>query len=460
MVEVPDLEVDHPPHQNAGFAVVSRHHEQFFLGERHEILLVYYFLIGPLISCPSILWIYLEGNHGHIASSQFFVLLNLLKLSPTSRYFIMIPMRFSPKFIKFLLPSCTTFLLGFVYLLGYFWLPFVFLGAFCILVERLPDVGDGPLSDVGKWSRVPLVLNILALGFHLVLAFWVLGEAEATLFEMVGLIMSLATIISSIGGVTAHELIHYSNPLAKRVGNILCGLSFDLFFMPVGHTRLHHSFVGTLKDPATPLRGEGFWRFAFRCHSIGFKACWSMERQRLTSKPFLKQLFYNRILMTTGVFVGFCSLFLLLAGIKGIVVYLMAALLARLLHDVVNYIQHYGLIRVPGTKVRLDHSWDYKSRIISGYTLNLNRQSHHHMESSLPYWALTDENPRGVITLGFITSFFLSVVPFLWPIIMTRFIQQWDEQYATVDELALRSLHTVNSFSVSHLGFLKKRRDS
>ena len=53
---------------------------------------------------------------------------------------------------------------------------------------------------------------------------------------------------------------------------------------------------------------------------------------------------------------------LALAGIfggwKGMLVVFLAGVIGRAFHELINYVQHYGLVRVENTPIRPHHSWD------------------------------------------------------------------------------------------------------
>ena len=56
------------------------------------------------------------------------------------------------------------------------------------------------------------------------------------------------------------------------------------------------------------------------------------------------------------------------AGFAGVLVFLAAAILGRVLHEMVTYVQHYGLVRVAIAPIKSRHSWDC-GRVISNALL-------------------------------------------------------------------------------------------
>ena len=153
--------------------------------------------------------------------------------------------------------------------------------------------------------------------------------------------------------------------------------------------------------------------------------------------PFPQKVIKNRIFITTMLSFGLVASVGYISGAIGLGLFIAAAFFARLLHDMVNYVQHYGLIRVPGSPIRQDHSWDYENPVISSLTLNLNLQAHHHQASRLPYWNLKKAEGKAVLPFGFITCFFIALVPFLWIPIMAKYLKKWDTECASAEERKL-----------------------
>ena len=54
------------------------------------------------------------------------------------------------------------------------------------------------------------------------------------------------------------------------------------------------------------------------------------------------------------------------------------AMFAKFFLESVNYMEHYGLVRIKGTPVELHHSWNTNKRISSILLYNVTRHSHHH----------------------------------------------------------------------------------
>ena len=140
----------------------------------------------------------------------------------------------------------------------------------------------------------------------------------------------------------------------------------------------HHANVGTVLDAATARRGESVYRFFIRSTLGQYRESWAIEGQRLRSKGKPLVSLHNRVI--TGVLMSlvYGVLCYLAAGITGAVIYVVIAVTAKYLFETINYIEHYGVVRVPGTQVKPRHSWDCDTRLSSNALLNLARHADHH----------------------------------------------------------------------------------
>jgi len=93
----------------------------------------------------------------------------------------------------------------------------------------------------------------------------------------------------------------------------------------------------------------------------------------------------------------------LLAGWKGMLVLFLAGLIGRLFHELINYVQHYGLVRVENTPIRPHHSWDCYRTISNAVHYNLPRHSDHHMFATKAFWQLDVHQDAPTLPYGYQT---------------------------------------------------------
>jgi hypothetical protein len=114
-----------------------------------------------------------------------------------------------------------------------------------------------------------------------------------------------------------------------------------------------------------------------------------------------------------------------------------SALWGKALLEIVNYMEHYGMVRDPKTPVQPRHSWNTNKRISSWTMFNLTRHSHHHAQGEVPYQDLKPFPDAPMMINGYLTTIVVALIPPLWHALMTPKVLAWDRQYASPDELKL-----------------------
>ena len=104
-----------------------------------------------------------------------------------------------------------------------------------------------------------------------------------------------------------------------------------------------------------------------------------------------------------------------------------AGLLGRLFHELINYVQHYGLVRVENFPVKEHHSWDCYRTISNSLHYNLPRHSDHHMAATKDFWRLHAQQQAPMLPYGYQTMAFIALTPPLWRRIMRPLLADWDE---------------------------------
>tara|TARA_Y100001980_G_C14542604_1_gene321013 strand:+ start:394 stop:1518 length:1125 start_codon:yes stop_codon:yes gene_type:complete len=247
-------------------------------------------------------------------------------------------------------------------------------------------------------------------------------------------IIFMTVIIGGSMGITAgHEMAHRKkNKLDKFIGNWLLALSFDCNFA-IEHVYGHHKNVCLAEDPASAKRGENIYLFIFKAiyneHVLGWK--YEMKRLKIKNLGFFN--FQNRIIIgyTRSIFLYF--IFLYFFGFLGSFIFLLIAFLSKVALESINYIEHYGLIRVKGKPVRMRHSWNSNHFLSSIYLFNVTRHSDHHRNSSLKFWELSPyDKDAPLLPYGYLTMLYLVLfLPFLYKKIMKKELENWDENYAS-----------------------------
>lgn len=240
------------------------------------------------------------------------------------------------------------------------------------------------------------------------------------------LIMGLAIgmVSGAIGMTAAHEMIHRQNKAWRALGiGVLVLVQYGHF--RIEHIYGHHVHVGTEKDPATARRGEGFYRFFMRVVRDSYRSAWQIERRRLTNRGEALWGRHNRMLHYALLQIAVLVIAFWLAGGAGLVLMAAQTLIALLLTEAVDYIQHYGLTRTRNAQGRLEpiaahHSWNSRHAAGDWTTFNIGLHSHHHTEAKAPYPALSQDVQDHEMPGNYAVMIALALLPPLWFRIMDK----------------------------------------
>jgi alkane 1-monooxygenase len=250
--------------------------------------------------------------------------------------------------------------------------------------------------------------------------------------------VSLGMYYGAAGVNVAHELVHRTDkPFDRLVGRWLLAFTWDTGFA-IEHVHGHHRNVGTELDPATAKRGEYIVTFVFRSTAMQWWLAKKFEDERLKRKGIANTPWNNRFWrgqLMTLVVVGFYVAFL---GPIGILFSLYSGFIGKIYLEVVNYIEHYGLVRIPGTRVEARHSWDSHRRVSTGMFYNLMLHSNHHAIATRRFWELEQSTEAQAVTLprGYMAMILYAFLgpPFFKYI--NRSLKRWDNELASPDEVA------------------------
>ena len=122
----------------------------------------------------------------------------------------------------------------------------------------------------------------------------------------------------------------------------------------------------------------------------------------------------------------------------GVAVMLYVWLISNFELEALNYMEHYGLIRVKGEPIEYRHSWDNDNIFTSLAFIEIGRQADHHDRGETHFWELTGVGgpPTGApnAKIGYYTEFAIALIPPLWHYIMRRKLAIWDRDFATPEE--------------------------
>jgi alkane 1-monooxygenase len=216
----------------------------------------------------------------------------------------------------------------------------------------------------------------------------------------------------------------------------MLAFSFDTAFA-IEHVYGHHRYVATLDDPATAPRGRNVYVHVVASTVKGNVSAWRIEAQRLARRRLPVLSPRNAFLRGQLLSAALVGAAFAMGGARAVAWFVACALWGKALLEIVNYMEHYGLVRDPAAPVKPHHSWNSNRRISSWSTFNLTRHSHHHAQGEVPYHDLRPFTRAPVMIDGYLTTIVVALVPPLWHALLTPRLLAWDRDHATDAERAL-----------------------
>tara|TARA_Y100001936_G_C16071623_1_gene671033 strand:- start:316 stop:1365 length:1050 start_codon:yes stop_codon:yes gene_type:complete len=343
------------------------------------------------------------------------------------------------KYLKFSMAPLTVVASIYFAYLGENYIWYFFLGFSAIIMIGDAIAGDDIAVDEYKYPfflnlmlylNFPLLITLIAVMMHVI--------EQQTISSFIAYCLTIGLMLGSFAVNVGHELTHRKNKkLDIFFGNWLQALCWDNAFA-IEHVYGHHKHVGLLKDGATARRGEGIFKFMIRSTINEYKNAFNIEKNKLQRKGKSIFSFQNQFFVALFRSVFITVIIYSLGSTIALSCYLISAFISKILLETINYVEHYGLVRVEGRPVRPRHSWNSNTLISSIFTFNLTRHSAHHEKAHLPYWRLGPYTEAPKMPFGYLTTFFLALLfPWLYRRIMAKKLLDWDKNYASDAEKEL-----------------------
>ena len=259
------------------------------------------------------------------------------------------------------------------------------------------------------------------------------ARRSSTTLDIIGA-ASAVGVIYGWGMNVAHELVHRTTDrFFSACGRWLSAFSIESAFN-LQHMTGHHINVGIYEDSGTSRRGESVYAFVLRA-SIGNNLfAFRSERDRLQRRALPFWSLRNQFLTGQAMSLAIAAVFYACGGWLAVGAFLLVGLLGRFYLEAAAYVEHYGLVRVPGTRFEARHSWNSYRSLSNGMLYNVERHSHHHLFAGKPFYRLTPDEGAPVLPHGYMTMFAFSLIPPLFDRIMRPSLANWDLNYATEAE--------------------------
>ena len=187
------------------------------------------------------------------------------------------------------------------------------------------------------------------------------------------------------------------------------------------------------------------YRFFVRSSLGQYQESWQIETQRLKVKGKRFVSMHNRVITGLLMTLTYYCIWYVAAGLLGVFLYSIVILIAKFVFEAVNYIEHYGVVRVPGTKILPRHSWDCDSRMSSNALMNLSRHADHHANAQKKYWELESQNTGLQLHYGYIGMIVVAMLPFWWHRFAVGQLKNWDLFSASPEERVLAEKANLES---------------
>ena len=277
-----------------------------------------------------------------------------------------------------------------------------------------------PALEADRWYLAVLLLFI-PLQFGLTLhGAWIAAREPAGPLGVLGFI-GLVLTVGGMNGVainTAHELGH-KHPRWERwlARLVLAPVAYGHFY--VEHNRGHHRRVATFGDPASARLGEGYWAFLPRTLIGSLRSAWALEADRLANRGLPAWHWRNECLQAWAMTVALYGGLVAWLGWVVLPFLLVQSLYGASLLEVVNYIEHYGLLRAIGpngqpVRCAPEHSWNSNHRVSNLFLYHLQRHSDHHAHPARRYQALRHFDSAPQLPSGYAGLLLVAYCPPLW----------------------------------------------
>jgi alkane 1-monooxygenase len=310
-----------------------------------------------------------------------------------------------------------------------FWFfgPLLVFGVFPLLDIAIGVDPSNPPDSVLKWLeqdryyRWCTYLFIPVQYAGLVLACYLWSSGDLSVLESIGLALTMG-VVGGIAINTAHELGHKRDSMEKWLSRIaLAQTGYGHFF--IEHNRGHHVRVATPEDPASSRLGESFWAFLPRTVVGSLGSAWGIEAARLDRLGKSHWGLSNDIVGAWAMTVVLFAALTIGFGPVVLPYLVLQAILGFSLLEVVNYLEHYGLLRQKKEDGRYErclpeHSWNSNNVASNVLLYHLQRHSDHHANPTRRYQALrhVDEAPQ--LPTGYAGMIVLAWFPPLWRRVM------------------------------------------
>ncbi len=295
-----------------------------------------------------------------------------------------------------------------------------------------PETPTGELF----WYRAITIIWFPVQTALLAWTVWYVSDAtHLNLIEKFAIFASLGVVTGAVGINFAHELMHKTSRLERVLADLLLASVLYSHFRSE-HLLVHHIHACTPKDAATARYNEGFHRFFARVIWQVPRSAFRAEASRQTklgrrpfhrSNPFWRYAGYQLCALMIAFAIG---------GGLGLMLFVTQAIVAFWQRELVNYIEHYGLVRKQVAPGRFEpfgphHAWNSVAMASGWFLINMHRHADHHVKPARPFPLLQTYAPEDapLMPFGYPLMTLMAVVPPIWRRVMNPRVRAWRRQH-------------------------------
>ncbi len=296
---------------------------------------------------------------------------------------------------------------------------------------------DPDTPEVGLfWYRlVTLIWFPLQVATQLGVIWWATHSNHLSTAEKILLFYGVGIMSGGIGIVYAHELMHQKTRLERWLGDLLMASVLYSHFRSE-HLLVHHTHVGTPRDPVTARYNEGFHRFFLRVLPASLKSAFKAEAAMLLRKRKPWYHASNPFWRYWGLQAAVVFLAVAIGGGEGFIWLIVQAFFAISFLELTNYVEHYGLTRKHLGDGKYEHvlprhSWNASHRATNWLLINLQRHSDHHYKPArrFPLLQTYSEEDAPQLPMGYPAMTAMALIPPIWRARMNPRVRAWRQRY-------------------------------
>ena len=342
--------------------------------------------------------------------------------------------------VAWLLPVLSIYSVTFLPSHAALWTVAIWLGI-ALIDAFMPGGKHSPaaLTPYTRMTYFNVVLRMYVLLQMVLITAGAFAAMQADWPVVLGIAFSVGFITGSQGITFAHEMGHSKSKLDRFCAWVLMTSVCYGHFM-VEHYRGHHPRAATHDDAATSRRGESLYQFLPRTLWGSLQSGWRLEALRIAQmkSSWLRSPLAWSALASFMVFVLLAMYLQDQVAIKVIAYFALQSVVAFVLLETVNYIEHYGLQRRAAHGKRepfgMMHAWNADHVATNSMLANLQRHSDHHMHAWKRYPTL-EPLPGPQLPTGYAGCLLLAMVPPLWFSLMHSRLEKLQSEMAVAEQM-------------------------